>query len=88
MSEQPLVSIAIPAFNADFFQATLVSALGQDYPNLEIVICDDSAGVEIEAICQTLGKGTAVPVRYTRNPVRLGFARNLQACLEQANGVW
>ncbi|WJD61251.1 glycosyltransferase [Pseudomonas kurunegalensis] len=86
MSEQPLVSIAIPAFNADFFQATLVSALSQDYPNLEVVICDDSAGVEIEAICQALGNGAAVPVRYTRNPVRLGFARNLQACLEQANG--
>ena len=86
MSEQPLVSIAIPAFNAEFFQATLVSALTQDYPNLEVIVCDDSAGDEIEAICQTLGKRAAVTVRYVRNPARLGFARNLQACLEQASG--
>lgn len=86
MNEQPLVSIAIPAFNAEFFRRTLSSAIAQDYPNLEIVVCDDSAGGEIEAICVELGKATSVPVRYVRNPERLGFARNLLACLSQSSG--
>ncbi len=86
MSDQPVVSIAIPAFNAEFFRATLASAIAQDYPNLEIVVCDDSADKQIETICAELGKDSAVPLRYLRNPVRLGFARNLQACLAQASG--
>ncbi|MDD1975012.1 glycosyltransferase [Pseudomonas tussilaginis] len=86
MNEQPLVSIAIPAFNVEFFRSTLTSAIAQDYPNLEIVICDDSAGREIEAICDELGKTTLVPLRYVRNPERLGFARNLLACLGQSSG--
>lgn len=87
MSVQPLVSIAIPAFNPDFFRRTLASALAQDYPNLEIVVCDDSAGGEIEAICELLGSNGTHPVRYVRNPQRLGFARNLMACLEQSRGT-
>jgi len=86
VSEQPLVSIAIPAYSSEFFRGTLASALAQDYPNLEIVICDDSASAEIEAICVELGKDAAVPLRYRRNPARLGFARNLLNCLEHCNG--
>ncbi|AYG46031.1 glycosyltransferase [Pseudomonas sp. Leaf58] len=86
MNAHPLVTIAIPAFNADFFPGTLSSALAQDYPNLEIVVCDDSAGSEIEAACQSLGQTSSVPLRYVRNPKRLGFACNLVACLEHSQG--
>ncbi|MBH3427773.1 glycosyltransferase [Pseudomonas alkylphenolica] len=86
MNEQPLVSIAIPAFNTEFFHSTLTSAIAQDYPNLEIVVCDDSSGSEIEAICEALRNDSPVPVRYVRNPERLGFARNLLACLAQSSG--
>ncbi|MEG0860207.1 MAG: glycosyltransferase [Pseudomonas sp.] len=86
MNEQPLVSIAIPAFNAEFFRSTLASAIAQDYPNLEVVVCDDSPGTQIQAICEELSESSAVPVRYVRNPERLGFARNLQACLMNASG--
>ena len=86
MNEQPLVSIAIPAFNAEFFRSTLASAIAQNYSNLEIVICDDSKDEQIRAICDELGKTTSVPLRYVRNPERLGFARNLAACLNHACG--
>ncbi|MFE2008022.1 glycosyltransferase [Pseudomonas guariconensis] len=88
MSIHPLVSIAIPAFNPDFFRSTLTSALAQDYPNLEVVVCDDSAGEDIEAICAELGSASRHPLRYVRNPQRLGFARNLMACLAQSSGVY
>ncbi|WP_444756954.1 glycosyltransferase [Pseudomonas sp. A014] len=86
MNAHPLVSIAIPAFNPEFFRATLASAIGQDYPNLEIVVCDDSRGDQIAAICEELRVGCTVPLRHVRNPERLGFARNLQRCLEESSG--
>ncbi|MBC3437632.1 glycosyltransferase [Pseudomonas sp. BW16M2] len=86
MDAQPLVTIAIPAFNPDFFRSTLNSALTQDYPNLEVVVCDDSAGSDIEAICHALSEGSNRILRYVRNPRRLGFAGNLMACLEQSSG--
>ncbi len=86
MKAHPLITIAIPAFNSEFFRRALVSAISQDYPNLEIVVCDDSRGEEIEAICQELAGTGQLPLRYVRNPQRLGFAGNLLACLEHAAG--
>ncbi|CAI8744682.1 O-antigen biosynthesis protein [Pseudomonas sp. IT-P171] len=86
MNEPLLVSIAIPAFNPEFFRGTLLSAINQDHPCLEVVICDDSSGPEIEAICEELGKASSVTLRYVRNHQRLGFARNLLACLSHASG--
>ncbi|QHG66296.1 glycosyltransferase [Pseudomonas putida] len=86
MKAQPLVTIAIAAFNSEFFQGALGSALAQDYPNLEIVVCDDSAGGEIEAVCEAFASATTVPLRYVRNSRNLGFAHNLLACLAQSRG--
>ncbi|MBA1196805.1 glycosyltransferase [Pseudomonas plecoglossicida] len=86
MNAHPLVTIAIPAFNPEFFRATLVSALAQDYSNLEVVVCDDSAGSEIQSLCVELAQASPVPVHYTRNPSRLGLASNLLACLSRASG--
>lgn len=40
----PLVSIVIPAFNAaDYLPASIESALGQDYPNLEVLLINDGS---------------------------------------------
>ena len=50
MNEQPLVSIVIPAYSARFFAVALQSAVGQSYENLEVLVCDDSEGDEIETI--------------------------------------
>lgn len=88
MKAHPLVTIAIPAFNPEFFRRALVSALSQDYPNLEVVVCDDSLGEEIEAICEELAGAGQPPLRYVRNPRRLGFVGNLLACLENATGTF
>ncbi|CAH0294563.1 glycosyl transferase family 2 [Pseudomonas koreensis] len=86
MNSLPLVSLVIPAFNPRFFERALRSAISQGYGNLEIIVCDDSRGAEIETIVVALSEQSGVAVRYVRNPRTLGMVGNLQACLVQAQG--
>ena len=81
---EPLVSIAIPAYNARFFGACLESALAQTYRNIEVVVCDDSPGQEIETLVRERAHGAAV--RYERNVARLGPRGNFIRCLERSEG--
>ena len=49
----PLVSIAIPTYNNPIqFEKTLQSALAQDYPNLEIIVGDDSTNNATAAVIE------------------------------------
>jgi glycosyltransferase involved in cell wall biosynthesis len=80
----PLVSIAIPAWNPRYFPVALDSALGQTYPNIEIVVCDDSADDAIEAA--VAGRASPAPIRYLRNPTRLRPRANFTRCLEESRG--
>lgn len=52
MKPTPLVSIAIPAYNALYFEAALQSALNQTYTSLEVIVCDDSNSDEIHDLVQ------------------------------------
>ena len=82
--DDPLVSILIPAYNPRFFVACLDSALAQTYSEIEIVICDDSPGPEIEAIVR--GRASRFPVHYERNDTRLRPRGNFTRCFERAHG--
>lgn len=80
----PRVSIAIPAYSSKYFEESLASALRQSYQNIEILVCDDSSSDDIEKI--TTGLGRNRPIRYVRNPGRLGARANYTKCFELANG--
>ncbi len=80
----PLVSIAIPAYNARFFGACLESALAQTYDHLEIVVCDDSSGDEIAAMVAS--RAARRTVRYERNAARLRPRGNFVRCFERSRG--
>lgn len=82
----PLVSIVIPACNPRFFTTALQSALEQSYEALEVLVCDDSQGQEIEEIVRTIGDQARVPVRYVRSPQKLGFQCNVLRAVELASG--
>ncbi|TFH81345.1 MULTISPECIES: glycosyltransferase [Pseudomonas] len=86
MNSLPLVSLVIPAFNPRFFERTLNSAVSQTYGHLEIIVCDDSRGTEIESIVASVVAESGVEVRHVRNPRTLGMIGNLKACLDQARG--
>lgn len=86
VNQQPLVSIVIPAFNPRYFNEALKSALDQTYPNLEILIGDDSEGSAIEAMVEVASGRLPGRVHYRRNPRRLGLAANVLALLEAAQG--
>ncbi|CAG8867922.1 hypothetical protein PS627_02683 [Pseudomonas fluorescens] len=86
MIDKPRASVVIPAFNPRFFTLALQSALAQSQQGLEVLVCDDSEGDEIEAIVRSLqGQGSA-SLRYVRNPRRLGFVANLVQAVELAQG--
>ncbi|MGE8190085.1 glycosyltransferase [Pseudomonas sp. NPDC086278] len=85
MNQHPLVSIVIPAFNPRFFSQALESSLAQTYANVEIVICDDSPSDEIRNIVASFVEPQH-PVRYLRNPKRLGLQKNLLRCVTEARG--
>jgi len=86
VNAQPLVSIVIPAFNPRFFAMALQSAVGQTYEHLEVIVCDDSAGSEIEGIVQSVQEQSGRPVKYVRNPQRLGFVGNVVQAVQLASG--
>jgi len=84
VDSDPLVSVLIPAYNPRFFAASLDSALAQTYANIEIVVCDDSAGTDIEQCVRSRPGGHAL--RYERNETRLRPRANFIRCLERARG--
>ncbi|MHA6138058.1 glycosyltransferase [Pseudomonas mohnii] len=86
MKLYPLVTIAIPAFYPRFFEMAIQSAVDQSYENLEIVVCDDSDDDEIEQMVMARVHAGHSGIRYLRNSHRLGFADNLQRCVDNAKG--
>lgn len=88
MNPVPLVSLVIPARNPRFFRAALVSALAQNYENLEVIVSDEGLGDEIKAITDELEPLARCPLYYQRNPQPLGFAGNLLAGLALARGEY
>jgi glycosyltransferase involved in cell wall biosynthesis len=73
MSEDPLVSVIVPCYNAEtFLKEALRSALAQSYPQVEVIVVDDGSTDSSPEIAQRF------PVRYIRQQNRgLSEARNL-----------
>jgi glycosyltransferase involved in cell wall biosynthesis len=58
MGKEPLVSVVIPAYNAEpFIERTLRSALNQTHKNLEILIIDDGSTDKTRALAEAVVAG-------------------------------
>lgn len=84
--EMPLVSICIPTYNgAKTIIQTLNSVLNQTYPNLEIIVCDDiSPDNTVDVINQMNNERITVMT----NPQNLGIVKNMNRCIQVANGKY
>lgn len=91
MSDIPLISVCIPAYNrAALLPALLDSIVSQAGADYEIVICED-ASPERDQICRVAEHyATAYPSRvsYHENAVNLGYDGNLRRLIELARGEY
>ncbi len=82
----PRVSIGLPVHNgADFLWSSAQSLLTQDYYDLELVISDNASTDETESICRDLVTADN-RVRYHRNAVNIGAARNYNRVFQLSRG--
>ena len=87
VAEQPLVSIMIPTYNLpEVFERTMRSAAIQDYPNLEILVADNSTNEETAELMKSY-EGDA-RVRYLRNPSARSKEENFAVFEKMARGEY
>lgn len=88
VKDHPLVTVMIPTFNQENFVGEAIeSAARQDYPNLEVVICDDASTDGTRAVAERFAGDSNI--RYYRNAHNIGRVANYRRLLyELANGTW
>ncbi|ESA32849.1 glycosyl transferase family 2 [Leptolyngbya sp. Heron Island J] len=75
--DNPLVSVVIPAYNAEqFIERTLVSVLNQTYGHLEIIVVDDGSCDRTADIVQTLARQDERIILLQQENAGVAAARN------------
>lgn len=83
------VTLAVPAYKAEFLDSALRSAYKQDGVDFEILICDDCRTNAVADVVRSFLAGqNGVPIRYFHNEAQLGEADNCVKCLELARGEY
>ena len=84
----PLFSILIANYNnGKYIAECLDSVLNQDYPNIEIILVDDSSTDESLAIIQPYLKKYP-NLKLFKNEINLGVGYTKKRCIDEANGVF
>ncbi len=84
----PLVSIGLPVYNGlPHLRVAISSLLAQDYPNVEVVICDNASDDGTSDYCRALAADHP-QVRYFRNDTNLGPLENFRLALARAGGEY
>lgn len=85
-SNQPLVSICLPTYNAGkTVMSTLQSVLNQTYQNLEILVVDNASTDSTLSLLQQITDPSLVVHRNERN---IGAEANFSRCIELASGEY
>jgi len=85
-----LVSVLVPAYRSgDALTAALESVFVQDYPALQIVVCDDGTEDFDETSLLLLAQAHPdIEVKFLHHPENLGTVRNLNKGLPLCSGEW
>ncbi|MBR9888858.1 MAG: glycosyltransferase [Oceanospirillales bacterium] len=85
MTDLPLVSVIIPVYNgAEYLGESLGSILAQTYPNIEIIIIDDSSQDNSVALIESMSANITVIV----NPNNIGVSASRNKGMHAANGKY
>lgn len=83
-SNMPLVSIIMPAYNAEkFIKRAIESILSQTYTNLELWIADDAS---TDKTLEIISSYSDKRIRTAHNSVNLGYLKTSNKLFELANG--
>jgi glycosyltransferase involved in cell wall biosynthesis len=86
MRSQPLVSIAVPAYNAaTTIGAMIASVLAQTYSNFELIICDDASNDGTATIIQGVDDER---IRFLCNPHNMGEGASRDHAISACRGDW
>jgi glycosyltransferase involved in cell wall biosynthesis len=84
----PLLSFALPIRNGEKLLPELIdSLLAQNYPNFEIVICDNASTDATEEVCQRYVQQDS-RIRYFRNPENVGILANFNRLIDLCQGKY
>jgi len=89
LEDLPIVSIMIPTYNQEGYIAQAIeSAMGQDYSNLEIVVCDDCSTDHTYEVAKAYELADR-RIKVYRNNKNIGRVRNYRHLLcDLASGDW
>ena len=87
IDKNPPVTIIIPSYNrAHFIEATITSALAQDYANLEILISDNCSTDNTDLVINKYLSDKRI--KYFRNESNIGMTANFDLATKRANGKY
>ena len=88
MTDTPLISVIMPAWNAARYLAEAVASVrAQTFADWELLIVDDASTDDTAALCRRLAAGDA-RIRVVRNETNLGAAAARNRALALARGTW
>ena len=89
LSERPLVSVLMPAYEHEaFIEQAVRSVWNQSYRPLEFLVCDDGSTDSTYQIAKDLSRESPIPMQVFRNPVNLGICKTLNRALWESSGEW
>lgn len=87
MNKSPFFSICIPTYKRlDYLKRLLDSISIQTFKDFEVIITDDSPGLDVQEFYQQYARNFAIV--YQKNPVALGTPQNWNEAITLANGEW
>ena len=88
MTAAPRVSIGLAVYNGErYLSESLDSILKQTFEDFELIICDNASTDQTDVLCRAYAERDR-RVRYHRNTLNLGAARNYQLAFEMSSAPY